>query len=123
MAEALGVIKPEHAKFIEKLTTLRNRLIHNVAQVSFDLSRYIEDGTAKADGLEAAMFALPGGAPLQAHTRQPRPLFWIHVVLVAITTMADSTRQRAEREIEAIRRGVGDELMKRTKQRPESRRD
>jgi hypothetical protein len=110
---ALEIAETAHLRFIEKLMVLRNRLVHNVLQVTFDLARYFADGSGRDDGLEQSLFMLPT-APAEIVdswrkelATRPKPLVWLHVAVVAFELRATTSSRRDTKALIDLRAEVG----------------
>jgi len=59
-AQALGVLEEDERRFIKRLSELRNMLVHNISNVGFNMSKYVNqlDSNQRTSFVEAFKYAL-----------------------------------------------------------------
>lgn len=114
-AEAVALIDQRQRRFIVKFSELRNRLVHDVANVSFDFEKHIagldhSQRTAFADALTWYSDETDRAASISSALAQPKLALWVATLLFIGKALTAVNHAQAIRALRELRRRRLDEF-------------
>ncbi len=103
-AEALGLLQKDHCRFIQKLSELRNSLVHDIRKTDFTFRTYLDslDENQRKAFLDwvvafSTKEALSGW--IQNATEDPKIPIWLYAITVVMHTTLTSIKANLDREM------------------------
>lgn len=106
-AEALGLLPKDHCRFIQKLSELRNSLVHDISKTDFTFRTYLDSldknqRKAFIDWVVAFSTKEARSGWIQNATEDPKIPIWLFAINVVTYTTLTSIKANLDREMQNL---------------------